>query len=103
LISIERHIAPGETVGPEKFSERLLERAHSLTTFPYRHGSWAKHPNIRKVPLDAYLIFYKIHDEEQVVEILRFWHAARGQGRLRLREETAPAYVVSPSSIPVPA
>ena len=55
--------------------------------FPYRHSSCAGQQNIRKVPYASYLIFYKVHETERIVEILRFWHATRDQRRLRLKEE----------------
>lgn len=82
----------GAGTASDEFAERLLALAESLTTFPYRHGVWAKQPHIRKMPFKSYVIFYKIHDDENVVEILRFWHAARDQRRLRLKEEEALAY-----------
>ncbi len=84
--------AIGRTPGAEQYAQRLLERAQSLLTFPYRHGSWGGQPYIRKVPSESHLIFYKIYDEEQVVEILRFWHGARDQSRLRLKEEADAQY-----------
>ena len=77
------------------FGERLLALTQSLTAFPYRHGSWAGQPHIRKLPHASYLIFYKIHDKERVVEILCFWHAARDQGRLRLKEEASQPYQIA--------
>ena len=76
----------------DEFAQRILAQAESLTTFPYRHGTWAKQPNIRKLPYKSYVIFYKIHDEEKMIEILRFWHAARDQRRLRLKEEASQPY-----------
>ncbi len=92
LKEIGHYAHSGEAPAGNDFCERLLECAHSLTTFPYRHGKWAGRRNIRNVPFDAYIIFYKIHDDERIVEILRFWHAARDQRRLRLKEETSVAY-----------
>jgi toxin ParE1/3/4 len=100
LKSIGRYIASEDPVAAGEFDERLLARAQSLTVFPYRHGSWAGLPQIRKVPLGSYIIFYKIYDDEKTVEILRFRHAARDQGRLRLKEESTYAYSVSPSITP---
>jgi large subunit ribosomal protein L33 len=76
----------------QDFGVRLLQRTESLTTFPYRHGVWAQEPHIRKVTFKPYVIFYKIHDDEKIVEILRFWHGARDQRRLRLKEEAGLAY-----------
>ncbi len=81
----------------DEFAQRLLEQAESLTTFPFRHGTFVGQQNIRKVPFRSYIIFYKIYEKDQVVEILRFWHAARDQRRLRLREEDSNAYSASPS------
>lgn len=89
LKEIGSYDRPGSSSSENDFCDRLLERALSLTTFPYRHGAWAGRRNIRKVPFESYLIFYKIHDAEGLVEILRFWHAARDQGRLRLKEDSA--------------
>jgi plasmid stabilization system protein ParE len=82
----------GRTPGAEEYALRLLERAHSLVTFPYRHGTLRGRPHIRKAPLESHLILSKIYDDRQVVEILRFWHAARDQRRLRLKEEAAQPY-----------
>jgi addiction module RelE/StbE family toxin len=92
LKEIESYTQPDAMPPGSEFNERLLDRAQSLTTFPYRHGSVAGRLNIRKVPFHSYIIFYKIHDDERVVEILRFWHAARNQRRLRLKEETPATY-----------
>jgi toxin ParE1/3/4 len=92
LKSIGQYLRSEETSGADEFAQRLLERAHSLIMFPYRHGVWAVQRNIRKVPFGAYIIFYKIYEDDRVVEILRFWHSARNQGRLRLKEETSPSY-----------
>ena len=90
--SVWRYISPDSPTDAADFCGKLLARARSLTTFPYRHGSWFKEPNIRKVPLGSYTIFYKIYDKEGVVEVLRFWHAARDQGKLRLKEEANTVY-----------
>jgi plasmid stabilization system protein ParE len=90
--SIAQHIGRDDPRAASDFGTRLLARAESLTTFPYRHGSWAGQQQIRKVPFPPYVIFYKIYDEERVVEILRFWHGARNQNRLRLREESGIPY-----------
>jgi plasmid stabilization system protein ParE len=34
---------------------------------------------IREIIYKSYRIFYRINDDEQVVYIARFWHAARGE------------------------
>jgi toxin ParE1/3/4 len=86
LNRIGQHIARDNPSGATDFCDQLLDLAESLTTFPWRHGSFAKRPNIKKVAHEAYLIFYKIDEETRTVKILRFWHASRNQDRLRLKE-----------------
>ncbi len=85
--AIAQHIGRDDPRVATDFGARLLAQAESLTTFPYRHGFWAGQQQVRKVPFPPYIIFYKIHDKEGVVEILRFWHGARDPRRLRLKEE----------------
>ena len=97
LRNIWRYIAQDDPLAATHFCEELFLVAESLQRFPRRHGSFAKRPNIRKIPYESYLIFYKIDEESHTVEILRFWHGARSQNRLRLKEETAAAYAASPA------
>ncbi len=92
LKSIGNFVAADDPIAAGDFDEKLLARAQSLTTLPNRHGVWIKEPNIRKMPLGNYVIYYKIYDTEQIVEILRFWHAARDRRKLRLKEEAKIAY-----------
>jgi plasmid stabilization system protein ParE len=100
LERIGRYIARTDSDAAHRFCDELVFAAETLQTFPNRHGTFAKRPNIRKIPYDAYVIFYKINEANQTVEILRFWHSARDQGRLRLREQASPAYSASPSAVP---
>jgi plasmid stabilization system protein ParE len=69
-----------------------MEAAESLKAFPQKHAGLPRRPHIRKVAHEAYIIFYKIDEELRVVEILRFWHGARDQRRLRLKEETSASH-----------
>jgi len=91
LRAIWRYIANDDLRVAYRFCDELYSAAESLQNFPHRHGNLVKRPNIRKLPYKAYLIFYKIDEETRTVEILRFWHTARNQNRLRLKEET-PVY-----------
>jgi plasmid stabilization system protein ParE len=98
--SIWRYIAQDSSSNATFFfCDELLIAAESLKSFPHRHGNFAKRPNIRKVAYGAYLIFYKIDEAKRTVEILRFWHSAQDQRRLRLKEESLAAYSTSPSAV----
>jgi plasmid stabilization system protein ParE len=98
--SIWRYTSPDDPIAVSEFGERLLRRAESLTTFPHRHGSLIGQRNIRKVPFGSYIIYYKIYEDDRLVEILRFRHAARDQRRLRLKEDPIHSYPSSIAAIP---
>ena len=100
LENIRDFIARDNPDAADTFCAELVREAKSFRTFPHRAGVFAKRPNIRKVPYQSYLVFYKIDEEARTIEILRFWHGARDQGRLRLKEEPSPAYFSSPGAVP---
>jgi toxin ParE1/3/4 len=87
--NIWQFIARDDIQVTDSFCAELFLAASSLQNFPHRHGSLARRPNIRKFPYGSYLIFYKIDEDSRLVEVLRFWHGARNQNRLRLKEESA--------------
>ena len=89
LKQIGHYIAQTDVEAAHRFCDQLVLAAESLRNFPSRHGSFARGPNIRKVPFKSYLIFYRINDGANTVEILRFWHGAQNQHRLRLKEESS--------------
>ena len=62
----------------EKLGLQLIEKALSLTTFPERGRvvPELKDPAIREIFFKTYRIVFRVRD--QSVEVLRFWHAARG-------------------------
>ena len=72
LEEIGRYVARTDAVAAPQFCDELVYRVQSLKDFPRRHGRFTRRPNIRKLPYKNYLIFYKIHEDTQVVEILRF-------------------------------
>ena len=36
-------------------------------------------PNLREIIHHPYRIVYRIHEQDSVIEVLRFWHGARGE------------------------
>jgi len=77
----------------------MLE-AKSLKGSPRRGFSVRRKPEIRRLVFKTYLIFYKIFEAEGRVEILRFWHSARDQGRLRLKEQAPASYSAASKAVP---
>jgi toxin ParE1/3/4 len=100
LENIRDFIARDNPDAADTFCAELVREAKALRTFPHRAGTFAKRPNIRKIPYQSYLIFYKTIEKNQTIEILRFWHSARDQDRLRLKEEPSQTYSTSPGAVP---
>ena len=100
LTAIWDYIARNNPDTAITFCHDLAQQAYSLKIFPERNFELRKRRNIRKISYQSYLIFYKVHVDQNWVEILRFWHSARDQGRLRLKEEDSPAYAASPDAVP---
>lgn len=62
--------------------DRLLAAAESLARLPFRGRRLKGHPQVRRILCGDYLILYRVHEAEWIVEVLRFWHGARGTPRL---------------------
>lgn len=64
------------------FRDRLLAEAESLARLPFRGRLLKGHSQVRRILCGDYLILYRVHEAERVVEVLRFWHGARGTPQL---------------------
>jgi toxin ParE1/3/4 len=58
----------------------LIVRAERLAEFPEigRPVPEFKRPELREIIHRSYRIIYRVRADQPVVEIVRFWHAARG-------------------------
>ena len=92
LERIGQYIARDNVQAARSFCGQLMLEAKSLKSSPRRGFIVRPQPEIRRLVYKTYLIFYKILEADGRIEILRFWHAARDQRRLRLKEEAPVAY-----------
>jgi len=99
LRSIGNYIAQDNPEAAKKFCRNLLLEAWTLKTFPDR-GQRIRGSKARLIVYRTYLIVFEVDATAGRVEILRFWHSARDQGRLRLKEEPSQAYSPSPGLVP---
>src|SRR4051812_39518753 len=62
----------------ERLGFQLIDKALSLTDFPERGRivPELKNPSIREIFFKSYRIVYRLRGKS--VEVIRFWHAARG-------------------------
>ena len=80
LERIVAYIAFHNVSAAERMGNQLLDAALSLNTMPER-GHVApefRQPELREIVIRSYRIIYRVRKADTSVEIVRFWHAARG-------------------------
>jgi toxin ParE1/3/4 len=77
LEEIVRYIAKDNPTAAEKFGMYLVDRVALLADFPEIGQPYRKRQNVRRLGCKPYWIYYRIRPEQQIVEIMDFWHSAR--------------------------
>lgn len=80
LESIVRYIAAHNADAAGRVGYELVVRAEGLGTFPEmgRVVPEFKKPDLREIVCRSYRIIYRLRHSIQQVEVVRFWHSARG-------------------------
>lgn len=80
LADIVRYIAQHNSEAAARLGFELITRAESIGNFPEigRRVPEFQRPNLREVVCRSYRIIYRLNAEQQQIEIVRFWHGARG-------------------------
>lgn len=80
LADIVRYIAQHNPDAAARLGFELITRAESLTTFPEigRMVPEFRQPDLREIICRSYRIIYRLQRDEQQIQIVRFWHGARG-------------------------
>jgi len=72
-----RFIAQDNPAAALRFGNALIERAAILENFPLPGTPYYKRPGVRKLVCRPYIIFYRLREQENVVDILRYWHSTQ--------------------------
>ncbi|HEY1717648.1 MAG TPA: type II toxin-antitoxin system RelE/ParE family toxin [Verrucomicrobiae bacterium] len=80
LERIVAYIAPHNAISAERMGNQLLDAALSLRTFPERGRMVPefRRAELREIIFRSYRIIYRMNGSDQSLEIVRFWHGARG-------------------------
>lgn len=80
LGDIVRYIARHNSDAAARMGYELITRAESVAGFPEvgRVVPEFQQPNLREVICRSYRIIYRLRRDEQCIDIVRFWHGARG-------------------------
>ena len=76
---VVRSIAARNPAAARKVGELIISAAERLSFFPERHPKVRQRPGIRRFIVKKYFkVFYRVHPENTMVEILRCWDGRRG-------------------------
>ncbi len=80
LANIVRYVARHNPDAAARLGYELIARAEKIAAFPEigRMVLEFRRPNLREVLCRSYRIIYRLPPSEERIDIVRFWHAARG-------------------------
>lgn len=80
LERIVAYIAFDNPEAAQRVGDQLLDAAMSLDTLPERGRVVPEfqHPDIREIVVRSYRVIYRVNKNDTDIEIIRFWHGARG-------------------------
>jgi plasmid stabilization system protein ParE len=82
LESAVRFIAQDDPDAAVRLGNTLIDRVSILENFPLVGSQYSKRPGVRELVSRPYIIYYRPRLEENCVDILGYWHAARGEPEL---------------------
>ena len=77
LEEVVRYIAEENPDAAVRVGNALIDRVAILENFPLLGSLYPKRPGVRKLVLRPYIIFYRFREQDNFVDILRYWHGAR--------------------------
>jgi addiction module RelE/StbE family toxin len=82
LSSAVRFIAKDNPDAAFRVGNALIERVAILENFSLIGSPYHKRAGVRKLVSRPYVIYYRVRADENCVDILRYWHGARGEPEL---------------------
>jgi addiction module RelE/StbE family toxin len=82
LESVVRFIAKENPSAAAQMGNELIDRIAILANFPLIGSLYSKRPGVRKLVSHPYVIYYRPRLKEDRLDILRYWHGARGEPEL---------------------
>jgi plasmid stabilization system protein ParE len=73
------HIAEEDAEAASRFGASLLDHVDLLTRFPRLGGVIRKRSRVRKLLHSPLLVYYRVHEDNRLIEIVHVRHGARKQ------------------------
>ena len=80
LAEIVKYIANDDPLAAARTGDRLITKAESLSQTPLRGRlvPERRERDCRELVVKPYRVVYRVKPKKHLVEVLRFWHGARG-------------------------
>jgi len=79
LESVVRFIAADNPNAAIRMGNALIDRVSILEKFPLIGSPYPKRPGVRKLVSRPYIVYYRPRLAENCLDILHYWHGARGE------------------------
>ncbi len=81
LQDIVRYISLDSPERAENFGRFLISKTKILIGFPMlgREVPEFADPTIREIVIKSYRVIYRVQHSRRLIEVIRYWHAARGE------------------------
>jgi len=79
LESAVRFIAQDNPNAAVRVGNALIDRVSILEKFPLIGSPYPKRPGVRKLVSRPYIVYYRPRLAENCLDILHYWHGARGE------------------------
>lgn len=87
LDNIFRRAAEDDAAAASRFGKGLLDHVELLTRFPRMGAATRRRPQVRKLVHSPILVYYRIHGNKRLIEILPFRHGARKVPKPEIRSQ----------------
>lgn len=77
LAEIIGYIAEDDSAAASRFGNSLLDHADLLTRFPRMGNIVPKRPGVRRLLHSPILVYYQVHEDNGLIEVLHLRHGAR--------------------------
>jgi plasmid stabilization system protein ParE len=77
LAEIIGHIAEDDSEAASRFGSSLLDHIELLIRFPRMGGTVRSRSRVRKLSHSPMAVYYQIHEDKRLIEILHLRHASR--------------------------
>jgi plasmid stabilization system protein ParE len=79
LERLVRYIAQDDPMTAERFGLALVAATEHRATAPESGTLYDAKRGLRSFPFGPYRIYYRVLDEQKVLEVLKIWHGMRGR------------------------